>query len=670
MKSIFIFFQIVLSCCYLYSQNGSLLTFSTPGAVYLRWQLLPDADLDGYNLYRKTGSGNWQKLNGQPIRMITDVASLQARLGDEAALLLTLLGAEPERRELDRRFLADFYKNTGGVSFLEAISLGQPDYSQALGLTFADTHGQAGGRFQYKITAVLNGRERDWAVSEFIEVGIAQSIPKVENLTGEGSHLKALLSWRKDRASLKTGEIVSYRVYRSTSPGGAYLLVNPGGMLPLTLVAGGQAQQPDREQYLDQTVQNDVTYFYHVRAVNAFGFESQPSETVEIKPGDDRPLSPPAALKARQAGMSVRLSWEAAEGSVRGYEVFKSNRREAGYAKVFPKNDLLLQPVMEWFDWQVNEGGDYYYFVKTAGENNRRSKPSDTLHFFIPDETPPRAPQGLLAKTERGKITLTWQPNREPDLKGYLVERSSDVQFHSRLLLTTNPIDKPTFTDELLPASQTTYGYVVFAIDRAGNRSAPSTLVKAAMPDETPPQAPFIVSLENNGDKVTLGWSKNAEPDVAGYRIYRSPVDSERWQKAGESVTQTFTERLEREGRHRYAVTAVDKAGNESPRSTPKTLTYSKDTAPKPPSSGTAVAKNFDIVLSWKPAAPAPKSYLIRRTEGDGSHPVELAQLPGNAQEFKDVRAATNKEWVYSIIAVDEKWRMSEALMVRFKPKE
>ena len=107
--------------------------------------------------------------------------------------------------------------------------------------------------------------------------------------------------------------------------------------------------------------------------------------------------------------------------------------------------------------------------------------------------------------------------------------------------------------------------------------TATVTVVRSA--DLFPPAAPqglLAVSFQagDGSGAVSLSWDPNPEPDVVGYQVYRAigsgemtrvtpaPVSGVTYQdSAAGGVTP---------GMHaRYAVTAVDRNGNESPRSAP-----------------------------------------------------------------------------------------------------
>ncbi|MFC2140576.1 S8 family serine peptidase, partial [Candidatus Auribacterota bacterium] len=111
------------------------------------------------------------------------------------------------------------------------------------------------------------------------------------------------------------------------------------------------------------------------------------------------------------------------------------------------------------------------------------------------------------------------------------------------------------------------YSHVVTAVDAYGNESGYSEEVKGVPDDGIAPIAPSGVVLSDTGDNnLSVNWSANTETDLAGYNIYRGGV------KLNSSlltvVTLTYTDKnLTQGGSYSYEVTAVDKSGKESVKS-------------------------------------------------------------------------------------------------------
>src|SRR5581483_7719485 len=87
------------------------------------------------------------------------------------------------------------------------------------------------------------------------------------------------------------------------------------------------------------------------------------------------------------------------------------------------------------------------------------------------DTFPPPAPTGLSTLPTEGRVQLLWTPVGATDLAGYLVFRSDDGGPAQQL--TPEPITDPSYTDSAAKTG-TRSVYTVVAVDKAGNRSAPS----------------------------------------------------------------------------------------------------------------------------------------------------------------------------------------------------
>jgi hypothetical protein len=92
--------------------------------------------------------------------------------------------------------------------------------------------------------------------------------------------------------------------------------------------------------------------------------------------------------------------------------------------------------------------------------------------------------------------------------------------------------------------------------------------------DIVAPAAPVGGAALALDDGVEVSWSASGEGDLAGYRVYRS-VDGAPPERVGEvpaDQTTFLDARAPRGVRLAFHVTAVDRAGNESPPSEPTEL--------------------------------------------------------------------------------------------------
>jgi hypothetical protein len=115
-----------------------------------------------------------------------------------------------------------------------------------------------------------------------------------------------------------------------------------------------------------------------------------------------------------------------------------------------------------------------------------RSALSPPITVLLRDTFPPSAPTGLAAipggttPADRS-IYLSWEPNTDSDLAGYIVYRQQISPTGALTGLSTRlnstPVPGPAFSDQTATSGQR-YAYRVTAIDAAGNESAPSADVQ------------------------------------------------------------------------------------------------------------------------------------------------------------------------------------------------
>src|SRR5581483_5476416 len=111
--------------------------------------------------------------------------------------------------------------------------------------------------------------------------------------------------------------------------------------------------------------------------------------------------------------------------------------------------------------------------IETLGDLRVESADSEAECVDLIGTFPPAAPKGLQAVPREGAISLLWDSNTEADLAGYLVLRGQSAD--ALKPVTPAPITEVNFKDTV--PSGVRYFYAVVAVDKAGNKSQPSTAV-------------------------------------------------------------------------------------------------------------------------------------------------------------------------------------------------
>jgi predicted small lipoprotein YifL len=146
---------------------------------------------------------------------------------------------------------------------------------------------------------------------------------------------------------------------------------------------------------------------------------------------------------------------------------------------------LTTAPVAEtrYTDSRVAFGTERCYAVRavaTSGGLSVESGEQPAKCVTLVDTFPPAAPKGLSGVASEAAISLIWEPNSEKDLAGYLVLRGVPPGDNVETLtqVTPAPIQATIFNDAVQPGVR--YVYAIVAVDKAGNRSAPSNRFEEA----------------------------------------------------------------------------------------------------------------------------------------------------------------------------------------------
>jgi hypothetical protein len=150
-------------------------------------------------------------------------------------------------------------------------------------------------------------------------------------------------------------------------------------------------------------------------------------------------------------------------------------------APVLPLNAALLTvPVFS--DPRVEFGTERCYVVRRvemAGAVAIESAPSPPVCVTPVDKFAPAPPRTVNLVATASAVSLIWEPNTEADLAGYVVLRG-EAPGDKLAPLTAAPIGDAAYVDTSIRRNRT-YVYEVIAIDKAGNRSAPSNRVEESI---------------------------------------------------------------------------------------------------------------------------------------------------------------------------------------------
>ena len=207
-------------------------------------------------------------------------------------------------------------------------------------------------------------------------------------------------------------------------------------------------------------------------------------------------------------------------------------------------------------------GKDVAIAARTIGANHKPSNWSN--HISLPIIAPLEQPQDLTTVTTAQGIHLTWRARGD---HFRLLRRTGAGPDFSQVAVT----QQPEWTDPNVQYG-TRYTYVVqtFA-ELPDHREAQSDLsaeVSETPIDKFPPAAPAGLRASVAPNSIELSWDRNTEADLAGYRVYRATGSGGLEKIADVNEVPTYSDHQVEAGKtYRYTITAVDQAGNESPKS-------------------------------------------------------------------------------------------------------
>lgn len=252
------------------------------------------------------------------------------------------------------------------------------------------------------------------------------------------------------------------------------------------------------------------------------------------------------------------------------------------------------------------------------------------------DTLPPARPTGLrVDAAQDGYVVLHWNANTEADLRGYLLHRADGpVPAPFRIIDSTGGHDVIDTVDDYTQL----YRYVVTAVDRDGNESAPSDTVATLSPNVDTPLAPdrLHVFAHNDADLwMELAWTIPPDVDIHHYRIFRSTGTSPRTDPGRhefESPVPWYhdTTDLAINTRYHYAVTAVDRGALESDGAAEDDDMITGTPMLVSPADGARVP-------SWL-------TFHWRRVPGAVQYRIAVSTLPGAGELWHSTMADTGDE--------------------------
>lgn len=270
----------------------------------------------------------------------------------------------------------------------------------------------------------------------------------------------------------------------SQAPGSRRAVVSFEDVLPPSLIAA----RPDSAQRFAT---------YAIEAVNQRGRSAGLSNEVRISLA---PAPPGVELRASLDAQGPVLQWEmpsppaipGASCTLRIYRrapLASGKEHNAAFVRIAEQpchagSGQLRDRSFEW-EQEYDYKASALTLLPGPPPTQVEGEDSNAVHLIAHDIFPPAVPAGLQAVYssvgQKPFIDLTWAPNSESDLAGYIVYRETgNAPFE---VITPALVKAPAWRDENVQPGETYY-YTVAAVDVRGNQSAQSAPAHEAVPQE------------------------------------------------------------------------------------------------------------------------------------------------------------------------------------------
>ncbi|HEY8401060.1 MAG TPA: hypothetical protein VIK89_07360, partial [Cytophagaceae bacterium] len=590
----------------------------------------------GVNVYRReAGQTEWIKLNSVPVKKNLPDKSLEDRELDFFVKLMR----EVKKEELK------------GILLLNVLvkTFESPDFSNYLGILYKDDEVESGKIVEYKVTElVAGGEEKTIGYSNKIQVQSYKKESPVTEVVVKQKSKKVVISWKPEDE-----RFYSVNIYRTNVSTSITEKVNANPVVVSKIKDSTGAEKYPEVMFEDLDLEEGETYVYTIAGMDFWGDETEHSEKVTVAFKDVTPPLPPLDLKDSLNNLTIGLQWTIQNvPDLAGFIVYRSSKIKGPFEKL---NSNLLPIAVNQFTDKVEEPGPLYYYVAAVDYAGNEAH-SNTVFVQVNDIIPPGKPSNVVAKADTGSISLSWAPNKEGDLVGYLIYRSSVTDDNNKqVLINSLPIKETSFTDQLPRQAKNTFYYRVVAIDTAFNKSEPSEPAIARMPDVIAPEAPFLKNVEVKEGRVKLEWLANVDTDLKGYYVYRSSENDPEYKQVSPLLpitSNTYEEGITSGVIYYYRVKAVDSANNLSLASNMyAVIKHDSDKADVEVKNVKAKFRKLRklLVLSWSVKSESKiKGCIVYRKEGDA--PI-LMPVTGLLKEnkFTDKEIKKGNKYIYQI---------------------
>jgi len=320
---------------------------------------------------------------------------------------------------------------------------------------------------------------------------------RTELLSGAQQGNEVILSWPSPQRNAPDSSVQSIRridVYRLAEKPGAPLALTEDEFAARSTLVGSVTYEQiqtagDTLTYRDalELAGQPTRLRYALRYVNASGQRAAFSNFLTIEPAARIAQAPTLGAEPKLTEDAITLTWQPPAANIDGstpvnllgYNVYRMDESQSEPSQV-PINSALVSET-EYADKHFQFGNNYRYIVRSVslgtGGGQVESLNSNAVAVAARDTFPPAQPErpSIAPDPSFGRLAIFFAPNKEPDLAGYDLYRSTDpnVPKERWTKLNQSLLTRTTYQDDRVESGKTYYYYIV-AVDKAGNVSPPS----------------------------------------------------------------------------------------------------------------------------------------------------------------------------------------------------
>ncbi|HEX5965894.1 MAG TPA: hypothetical protein VFY51_08180 [Pyrinomonadaceae bacterium] len=328
---------------------------------------------------------------------------------------------------------------------------------------------------------------------------------RTELLSGAQQGNEVILSWPAPQRNAPDSSVQSIRridVFRlAEKPGAPLALTEEEFAARSTLVGSVTFEQiqtaGDTLTYRDvlELAGQPTRLRYALRYVNASGQRAAFSNFLTIEPAARIAQPPTLASDPKLTEDTITLTWQAPSANIDGstpvnllgYNVYRMEESQTEPSQV-PINSALVSGT-EYADKNFQFGNNYRYVVRSVslgtGGAQVESLNSNSVSVAARDIFPPAPPgtPSIAADPAFGRLAIFFAANKETDIAGYNIYRSTDPNLPKNQWTKLNQalLTRTTYQDERVESGKT-YHYYLTAVDTSGNVSQPSEVGSERVP--------------------------------------------------------------------------------------------------------------------------------------------------------------------------------------------